>query len=267
MVFVAAVVCPGAPFLIAEAAEALANRAQPVRDACLAALAGLPISDAVLLLTSAGVRASAGANAADAPDSSRNPRLLPPGSVVRSNSVRRSDSAGTLTIAAPTADVDPQHVADAIGVEVDDPAVGTVVGAQLLSDASIVAPTTAVEVTDPAAAVLLLAGHAASTERLTLLVIAGGSACHGDGAPGRRDDRAAAFDRALADALADGVPDRLARACADRELAENLMADVIPLRVLASLTEQRPPASADLLYSGAPFGVGYLVARWQWIGS
>ena len=45
------------------------------------------------------------------------------------------------------------------------------------------------------------------------------------------------------------------------------MADVIPLRVLASLTEQRPPASADLLYSGAPFGVGYLVARWQWIGS
>jgi hypothetical protein len=42
------------------------------------------------------------------------------------------------------------------------------------------------------------------------------------------------------------------------------MASVNPLALLADLTRSAPPDAADLLYSGAPFGVGYFVASWRW---
>jgi hypothetical protein len=47
-------------------------------------------------------------------------------------------------------------------------------------------------------------------------------------------------------------------------LAGELLATVDPLAVLAALTVGDPPSSAALLYSDAPFGVGYLVASWRW---
>ena len=97
-----------------------------------------------------------------------------------------------------------------------------------------------------------------------MLVIADGSACHGDDAPGRRDDRAAAFDAALAGALAAGDPAALRIAAADRDLGRELLATVDPLTVLALLTASAPPTHADLLFAGAPLGVGYLVASWRW---
>jgi hypothetical protein len=126
-------------------------------------------------------------------------------------------------------------------------------------------PTTAIEITgDPAEVAVMLAGRAQSAQRLAVLVIADGSACHGDDAPGRRDDRAAPFDAALADALAAGDPAALRTAAADRALGRALLSSVDPLTVLARLTEERPPLSADLLYAGAPLGVGYLVASWRW---
>jgi len=111
--------------------------------------------------------------------------------------------------------------------------------------------------------VLALTGTA---RRTGLLVIADGSACHGDDAPGKRDDRAAGFDAALAGALAAGDPVALLSACADRELAAQLLSTVDPLALLALLTARRPPAVADLQYAGAPLGVGYLVASWLWDG-
>jgi hypothetical protein len=36
------------------------------------------------------------------------------------------------------------------------------------------------------------------------------------------------------------------------------------LAVLARLTASRAPDIAELLYSAAPVGVGYLVASWGW---
>ena len=110
----------------------------------------------------------------------------------------------------------------------------------------------------------MLADRVDTAERIALLVIADGSACHGDDAPGRRDDRAAQFDAALAEALAGGDPHALRAAAADRDLARALLAVVDPLAVLALLTARHPPTAADLLYSGAPLGVGYLVASWRW---
>ena len=102
-------------------------------------------------------------------------------------------------------------------------------------------------------------------DRVTVLVIADGAACHGDNAPGRRDDRSDAFDAALAHALATGDPAALADACRNPELpADAVMASVNPLALLADLTRSAPPDAADLLYSGAPFGVGYFVASWRW---
>ena len=45
------------------------------------------------------------------------------------------------------------------------------------------------------------------------------------------------------------------------------MATVDPLAVLAGLTASRAPDAAELLYSAAPLGVGYLVASWGWAPS
>ena len=110
----------------------------------------------------------------------------------------------------------------------------------------------------------MLTEELSGAERVCLLVIADGSACHGDDAPGRRDDRADAFDADLAAALGAGDPVALASVAGQRELAGELLAAVDPLGVLAALTVDDPPSSAALLYAGAPLGVGYLVASWRW---
>ena len=121
---------------------------------------------------------------------------------------------------------------------------------------------------DPAGAAQDLASRLGAAQRVAVLVIADGSACHGDAAPGRRDDRAGPFDLALAHALAAGDPAALCAATTDRALAGELMASVDPLAVVALLlTAQRPPDDAELLYSAAPLGVGYLVASWRWAHS
>jgi hypothetical protein len=154
-----------------------------------------------------------------------------------------------------------------------DPAVGTMVGAYLLDAADRRRPVRAVgealamEITrDPAGAVRFLADRLNSARRVAVLVIADGSACHGDAAPGRQDDRAEPFDMAVARALASGDPAALRVATADRALAGELLASVDPLAVLALLTAARPPDGAELLYSAAPLGVGYFVACWRWAG-
>lgn len=124
-------------------------------------------------------------------------------------------------------------------------------------------PTVAIEVTDPIAAAKMLSGITSGPERVAILVIADGAACHGDDAPGRRDDRSGPFDAALARALGTGDPHALLEAC-EPDLADGLLATVTPLEVLALLTEDAPPVNADLLFAGAPRGVGYLICSWAW---
>ena len=245
--------CPGAPFLIPGTADRINARLPAVADACRDAVADLPGADSVLLITAAPSGSTIGDSAEPAW------RELPPGIVISSSPLRRSDLPRTRPVAT----------APAVGTD----SVGTMVGAALLAGRTarsitpVTSPSTAtvVEIVgDPAAVAAMLTARCAGEERIALLVIADGSACHGDDAPGRRDDRAAGFDAMLADALASGDPQALQDACADPDLARELLAGVAPLAVLALLTADHPPTAAELLYSGAPLGVGYLVASWRW---
>lgn len=252
MVIVGAAVCPGAPFLIEGVAPAVTARMTEVAAACARSVAQLPSADAVLLVT------------ADARPGRSGRRVIAPGAVISPASIIRSDLAGTrVPPARPVADGEsgPGPAPELI----DDPAVGTIVGAHLLALDRPGTPVVVVEIhDDPTGAASAAATAIAGFDRIALLVIADGSACHGDDAPGRRDDRSAPFDATLAAALANGDPAALTRACADRALVADLLANVDPLEVLARLTADRCPVTAEVLFAAAPLGVGYLVASWHW---
>lgn len=108
----------------------------------------------------------------------------------------------------------------------------------------------------------LLAGRrsAAGGAEASYLVVANGSACRGDAAPGHLDQRSFAFDDALRTALAQADPRPLR--CVDHALATSLQADVGALPALADLLAGRA-WSAHLDYDGDPYGVQYWVARWS----
>ncbi|MEU7243547.1 class III extradiol dioxygenase subunit B-like domain-containing protein [Streptomyces sparsogenes] len=102
---------------------------------------------------------------------------------------------------------------------------------------------------------------AAQAERVALLVMGDGSACRSVKAPGYLDERAAAFDEAVARAL--GAADIGALAELDEQLAAELKAaGRAPLQVLAGAGEEAA-LKGELRYEGAPYGVGYFVAMWS----
>ncbi len=105
-----------------------------------------------------------------------------------------------------------------------------------------------------------------TADRIGVLVIADASGCRGADSPGGRDDRAPGYDQRLASAFRSGDPGNLAAAVAAAgPLAPELLVAGLPaLSALAELARPRGAATADLLYDGAPFGVGYLVGTWQW---
>jgi hypothetical protein len=94
--------------------------------------------------------------------------------------------------------------------------------------------------------------------RLALLVMGDGSARRSLRAPGYLDSRAAAFDGEVERAVRAGELGALAGL--DRTLAAELMATGRPAwQVLSGAMGSLAPA-ADVLYSGDPLGVAYLVA-------
>jgi len=96
---------------------------------------------------------------------------------------------------------------------------------------------------------------------LGLLILGDGSYRHGPRAPGGEDERATAFDDAVAQAL--GTADVEALLSLDVTLAGELGAGGrVPWQVLAGLAGSAR-WQAELLYSGAPLGVGYHVALWE----
>ena len=249
--------CPGAPFLVEGVADAVAARLAVVGRAGRQALALLPAADSVLLI-------SAGSPGQRTGDDGW--RLIPPGSTIARTSIVRSDGP---VLPHQRRQATASERAGGVNNMVVDPAVGTIVGASLLADTADsehAAPeVTTVEIHgDPAGAAAAVTSFVDAADRVAVLVIADGAACHGDDAPGRRDDRSTSYDAALAAALTIGDPDALGLACADRELASELLAIVDPLDVLARLTATKPPDASELLYVGAPTGVGYLVASWRW---
>ncbi len=230
---VGAAVCPGAPFLVPGVADRLADASADLIAACVAAIR--PLARADLIVVVAGGR--------------RGTFVYPPGTVeVRATSLGRSD----LT---------PRRCGPPL-------ASGSIVGRALLSrafPAGDPAPVALVETGDDPATTGAAVRHSCPG-RYALLVVADGSAAHGDHAPAPRDDRSEAFDDALAAALAAGDPTALRVACADHDLNRRLLAGAEPLEALAELTADDRPAGAELLHRGAPFGVGYLVAGWRWPG-
>lgn len=102
---------------------------------------------------------------------------------------------------------------------------------------------------------------AASAPRVALLVMGDGSACRTLKAPGYLDERAPAYDAALARAL--GNADTAALAALDPGLARDLMVSGrAPWQVLAGAAEDAG-LGGTLLHEEAPYGVGYVVAAWS----
>lgn len=107
-----------------------------------------------------------------------------------------------------------------------------------------------------AEAVLAAAPRSASGGR-SVLVVANGSACRTEKAPGFLDERAEAYDEALRRAL---TADPGALAHLDQARARELWADVTALPELGRLVADTRP---ELLYDDAPFGVQYWVMCWE----
>jgi hypothetical protein len=148
------------------------------------------------------------------------------------------------------------------------------IGALLLDEAGYQGPRVlqAIAGFEPAAGCLALGGEiAASAPRVALLAVGDGTARRSASAPGYLDERAAPFDEAVERAVRDG--DLAAIAALDPALAADLLAAGRPAwqALAGALSAGRHSAAtgystatdrlqAEVLYSGAPLGVGYLVA-------
>ena len=95
-----------------------------------------------------------------------------------------------------------------------------------------------------------------------VLLLGDGSARRGEKAPGFLDERAFGFDDAVADALAAG--DAATLRDLDTGLAAELMVDGRSVfRLLGLLGDRCDPVRARLTHREDPYGVSYLVARWD----
>jgi len=105
-----------------------------------------------------------------------------------------------------------------------------------------------------------------------LILVADGAACHGPKAPRAEDVRAQGYDDRVRAALASGQPRRLAEL--DPHLGEELGATGAQIwMVLAAAAGSASPADVagmageeavgEVLWAGAPYGVGWVVASWR----
>jgi hypothetical protein len=140
------------------------------------------------------------------------------------------------------------------------------IGALLLDEAGYQGPRAyeGVAEHEPAAACLALGAKiAASAPRVALLAMGDGTARRSPSAPGYLDERAAPFDEAVERAVR--TADLAALAALDPALAADLLAVGRPAwQSLAGALSSPDPGGAglrtEILYSGAPLGVAYLVA-------
>jgi hypothetical protein len=101
---------------------------------------------------------------------------------------------------------------------------------------------------------------ASDSTRVGLILVADGAACHGPKAPRAQDARAREYDDGVCAALASGQPGQLAGIDADLggELGAN-GPQIWPVLVAAAGGEM----VGDVLWAGAPYGVGWAVASWR----
>ena len=92
-----------------------------------------------------------------------------------------------------------------------------------------------------------------------VLVVANGTACRGEKAPGHLDERSFGYDDEIEEALRSGSPKVLRDL--DTALGEELWAhDVAALKALGELVHGSVSSALD--YAADPHGVKYWVARW-----
>lgn len=138
------------------------------------------------------------------------------------------------------------------------------VGRRLLEEAGWRGPTTfhAVDWDTDRLDLAALADDVLARPGVALLLLGDGSARRGEKAPGFLDERAFGLDDAVAAALAAGDPGPL------RDLDNDLAAELMVggrsvLRLLGLLGDRLPPTSAALTHREDPYGVSYIVARWD----
>jgi hypothetical protein len=115
--------------------------------------------------------------------------------------------------------------------------------------------------TDAASGAALGAELATSATPTALLLLADGAACHGPKAPRAEDSRAGAYDEEVNQALA--AADLAALRSLDPDLGAELCATWPHLWPLLVAAATGGDWAGDLLYRGAPYGVGWTVALWR----
>jgi hypothetical protein len=233
-VLAAAAVCPHPPLLIPELAAGAAAETEELRQACLTAVGRVvdAIADHVVVVGNGPIPGTA--------DPAATGSLAGYGVPVTVALGRRAgDAVATLPLSV-------------------------TVGAWLARRAGYTGQLAARVVTDnatPDECAVLGARIAAFPGRTALLVMGDGSARRSEASPGPVDPRAVGFDDEVAAALAKGDPAGLA--ALDPALATELMvAGRAPWQVLAGAAAGAA-WRAELLYAGAPYGVGYFVACWE----
>jgi hypothetical protein len=240
---VAAALCPCPPLLAAEL-TGQADILPELRDACAAAVARLVASDPDVI-------------AVVGPDEQTGP--WPPDGRLDIAAYAPALARGA---ASEGGGPDGGGVPGAVGAAARPPLpLSLGIGALLLDEAGYAGPrvTHAVAESEPAASCLAIGRKlAASAPRVALLATGDGSARRSVSAPGYLDDRAAPFDEAVEQAVRDG--DLSALADLDPALAAELLAVGRPAwQALAGAMDPGRPRT-EILYSGAPLGVSYLVA-------
>jgi len=231
-VIAAAAFCPYPPLLVPELAGGAAAELEPVRDACQTAL--IAAHDTADRLVLVGAAAS---------------------SAFHSPVARGSLSGHGVA-------VDVQLGSPACGGSLELP-LSLTIGAWLVARAvgdrtGAVGFSVGPDFASTRAALDLLA--LAETERVGLVVMGDGSARRSTTAPGYLDERAEPFDTAVVAALRDGDGDALANL--DASLGAELLAAGVPAWRAAGALLAGGEFDAELLYAGAPYGVGYFVAQW-----
>jgi len=185
--------------------------------------------------------------------------------------IAEARAACLAAVAAVAAAVDEVVVVGGTDAYLSSPQVGAEpdplsirVGRRLLADAGALLPGDDVVIgwdVDAAGAAAVGRSLDESDVRTALLVMGDLSARRAKhGGPGTYDERAPAFDAQVELALASGDPTALG--ALDVALGGELMvAGRAGLQVLSGLPA---PGTAEVTYAAAPYGVGYVVARWTW---
>jgi hypothetical protein len=232
-VLAAAAVCPHPPLLVPQIAAGAAGETEELRQACLSAVGHLydAIADQLVVVGNGPIPGTAAPGATGSLSGFGVP-------VEVALSPRGGPGPATLPLSV-------------------------TVGAWLLREAGYGGEIRARVVRDQATTAECMelgARISAFPGRTALLIMGDGSACREERSPGYVDPRAIPFDDEVARALAKGDPAGLA--ALDPALAIELRAaGRPPWQVLAGAAAGQE-WRADLLYSGAPYGVGYFVATW-----